>query len=1526
MAYISTYDERYYGSFISKNAGLYDAPYSLSTQFVLAEGYSKIAYGATIPILGVADKDTYSLGNLIPGIYTVKASNYTWDYFSNGYWFSSPSVEVANSLGTTIANGYFGTSSFTVYTTGTYYVTVVGSGYESSQYSLYYTYDGSIPTVSNSAATGNLSITGTLNVGSVISASGSYADANGIVGVTPTIQWFSKATNSNSWSIIAGATSVNYVLSSNELGKNIGFAISFTDNAGYSEILSAVGATVVSANQTNSAPIGVVLISGTPTQGQTLTVSNTLSDVDGIGLIRYQWKADDQNISGATFSTFVISQSQVGKNIAVEASYTDGNGKFESVISTATSAVVNVNDAPTGNVLISGTAVQGQTLTVTNSLNDADGMGEILYQWRADGIKISGARNSSLTIGQAQVGKVIKVDAIYTDGFGMVETVSSSSTGAVINLNDAPTGSVTISGLVIQGEVLSVVNSLGDADGLGTITYQWKADGVNISGATNSTLTLGQAQVGKAITVVASYTDSGSTAESISSSATGPVANVNDAPTGAVTISGTARQGQTLTAANTLADADGLGTITYQWKADGVNITGATNSTLTLGQAQVGKAITVVASYTDLGGTAESIQSNATSTISAITSADIVSPVLKSLVIPASIDLSTTNPELIIKAEATDDNSGVKNVVVYFDKTFTYAAITPSNIYNYSFIGMYGVEDDWSDNKSTQKFWIPSANGAGTLKVSSVVVTDIQGNTKTYTASELVSLGVNTSVSLTGGNADTTPPVLTSLVIPASVDLSTTNPELIIKAEATDDNSGVKNVVVYFDKTFTYAAITPSNIYNYSFIGMYGVEDGWSDNKSTQKFWIPSANGAGTLKVSSVVVADIQGNTKTYTASELASLGVNTSVTLLESNTPSKVNAPPSGGVIINGTVTQGQILIASNTLSDADGLGTIKYQWKADGVNISGATSSTLLLGQTQVGKTITVVASYTDSGNTAESIASIATGPVANLNDAPTGSVTISGTAKQGQILTVTNTLADADGLGTITYQWKADGVNLSGASGANLTLAQAQVGKVISVTASYTDLGNSAESITSSATTAVINSNFAPTGAVTIGGTAKQGQTLTATNTLADADGLGTISYQWKAEGVNISGATGTSLTLNQAQVGKAITAVASYTDGGGTAESVISSPSTPVTGLPVGSTLTGQIYHWKSHTLLAGAEVSLAGLTSSVASNSTKPLYELKNIDYSSATGEVKVGLWMNLTSSIKNFDLNLKNAEGQALGFTADTSIFPSGWAIQTNPDATGGLSVAGFGDVAFTGTSVQLGTITFKSNGATQNVQLNFVDGSVGGVTAVQQQTLTPYAASIHQELSVTGADGKYSISALDAGTYSLDVSKSLTSLETGSAISSADALAALKIAVGRNPNIDGTTISPYQLIAADVNQDGKVTSADALAILKMAVKRTDAPLREWLFVSESQDFWDEAANNGQGGLTISRTNVTWNKDLQATVSQDTTANILAVLKGDVNGSWTGAATGTQSLPNSYFSDLVKKGLGPLSTWGVVAA
>jgi len=291
-------------------------------------------------------------------------------------------------------------------------------------------------------------------------------------------------------------------------------------------------------------------------------------------------------------------------------------GDLATTTKTATFTVNEVNDAQTGSVTISGTPTQGQTLTASNTLADVDGLGTITYQWKADGVAIDGATGETLVLGEAHVGKVITVVASYTDDHAHAESSTSTATAAIANLNDDPTGSVIISGTATQGETLTASNTLADVDGLGTITYQWKADGEAISGATSSTFVLGEAQVGKVITVTASYTDDRGTSESSTSTTTAAIANLNDSPTGSVTISGTATQGQTLTVSNTLADLDGLGEVmSYQWKADGVAIDGATGETLVLGESHVGKIITVVASYTDGHETTESKSSSATTAV-----------------------------------------------------------------------------------------------------------------------------------------------------------------------------------------------------------------------------------------------------------------------------------------------------------------------------------------------------------------------------------------------------------------------------------------------------------------------------------------------------------------------------------------------------------------------------------------------------------------------------------------------------------------------------------------------------------------------------------------------------------------------------------------------------------------------------------------------------------------------------------------------------------------------------------------------
>ena len=120
--------------------------------------------------------------------------------------------------------------------------------------------------------------------------------------------------------------------------------------------------------------------------------------------------------------------------------------------------------------------------------------------------------------------------------------------------------------------------------------------------------------------------------------------------------------------------------------------------------------------------------------------------------------------------------------------------------------------------------------------------------------------------------------------------------------------------------------------------------------------------------------------------------------------------------------------------IADADGFdqAALSYQWQADGTAIAGATASTLLLSQAQVGQAISVTAAYTDAQGTAESLTSAATAVVTNTNDSPTGTLLITGTPSQGQTLSAdTSAIADADGLGSFSYQWQANGVDIAGAT---------------------------------------------------------------------------------------------------------------------------------------------------------------------------------------------------------------------------------------------------------------------------------------------------------------------------------------------------------------------------------------------------------------------------------------------------------------------------------------------------------------
>lgn len=131
---------------------------------------------------------------------------------------------------------------------------------------------------------------------------------------------------------------------------------------------------------------------------------------------------------------------------------------------------------------------------------------------------------------------MVRVVISYIDGQGFFEATTTTSTATIANVNDAPSGGVSVNGVPAERQVLTAnTATLADGDGLGTLHYQWQRDSgsgfVNI-GTDKATYTLGDADVGGTIRVVVSYVDGRGFVETTTSAGTTAIANINDAPSG----------------------------------------------------------------------------------------------------------------------------------------------------------------------------------------------------------------------------------------------------------------------------------------------------------------------------------------------------------------------------------------------------------------------------------------------------------------------------------------------------------------------------------------------------------------------------------------------------------------------------------------------------------------------------------------------------------------------------------------------------------------------------------------------------------------------------------------------------------------------------------------------------------------------------------------------------------------------------------------------------------------------------------
>jgi hypothetical protein len=283
----------------------------------------------------------------------------------------------------------------------------------------------------------NVSISGTPQVGQVLTGNYTYSDADGDVEGTSSYRWLRDGTP------ISGAAARSYTLVAADQGALIRFEVTPVAATGASPGAPVQSAAVgpVAAPTPNSAPTASnVTISGTAEVGQVLTGNYTYSDANGDveGTSTYRWLRDEAEIGGATARSYTLVAADQGAMIVFEVTPVAATGASPGapVQSAAVGPVAAPNNAPVAsNVTISGTPEVAQVLTGNYTYSDANGdiEGTSTYRWLRAGAPITGATERTYTLVAADQGALIRfeVTPVAATGTSPGAPVQSPAVGPV---------------------------------------------------------------------------------------------------------------------------------------------------------------------------------------------------------------------------------------------------------------------------------------------------------------------------------------------------------------------------------------------------------------------------------------------------------------------------------------------------------------------------------------------------------------------------------------------------------------------------------------------------------------------------------------------------------------------------------------------------------------------------------------------------------------------------------------------------------------------------------------------------------------------------------------------------------------------------------------------------------------------------------------------------------------------------------------------------------------------------------------
>ncbi len=275
-------------------------------------------------------------------------------------------------------------------------------------------------------------------------------------------QWRDCDTSGSNCTSISGATGSSYTLTANDVGNTIRVAVTATNTGGSAAATSAATATI--ASSTPAAPTNTTAptISGTTTQGQTLTAARG-SWSGSPTAYAYQWRDCDTSgsnctsISGATGSSYTLTANDVGNTIRVAVTATNTGGSAAATSAATATIASSTPAAPTNTTAptISGTTTQGQTLTAARG-SWSGSPTAYAYQWRdcdtsgSNCTSISGATGSSYTLTANDVGNTIRV-AVTATNTGGSAAATSTATATVAGSGGTGTGGTGGTGGTVVG-------------------------------------------------------------------------------------------------------------------------------------------------------------------------------------------------------------------------------------------------------------------------------------------------------------------------------------------------------------------------------------------------------------------------------------------------------------------------------------------------------------------------------------------------------------------------------------------------------------------------------------------------------------------------------------------------------------------------------------------------------------------------------------------------------------------------------------------------------------------------------------------------------------------------------------------------------------------------------------------------------------------------------------------------------------------------------------------------------------------